>query len=151
MPNYAARLSASKKAEGMRQPLLSEDDDASTATRGSSSGSDSTEFEPYKPTIMQRLKQAVGKYALFVRSERSSACLVHASCAYMSLTSYHNPSIYLSQCLPTWRCRRISSCHDSRSHNHGIRSRRHMHRKCTLCHVQGKWIKKDTYTSIHEQ
>lgn len=43
----------------MLEPLLSDEDDASTAS--GSSSSESTEFEKHKPTLMQRLKQAVGK------------------------------------------------------------------------------------------
>ena len=66
MSSYAASMAArsasrssSKKKEGMLEPLLSDEDDASTAS--GSSSSESTEFEKHKPTLMQRLKQAVGK------------------------------------------------------------------------------------------
>ena len=45
----------------MLEPLLSEDDEESTAASGTSVSSESTEFEAYKPTLMQRFKQAVGK------------------------------------------------------------------------------------------
>ena len=46
----------------MLEPLLSDDDedDESTVSSGSSS-SESTEFEQYKPTLSQRLKQGVGE------------------------------------------------------------------------------------------
>ncbi len=62
----AARSSSAKKTEeGMLEPLLSEeDDDESTAASGSSESSVSTEFEAYKPTFTQKLKQAVGKYLI---------------------------------------------------------------------------------------
>jgi len=49
----------------MLEPLLSEeDDDESTTASGSSESSVSTEFEAYKPTFTQKLKQAVGKYLI---------------------------------------------------------------------------------------
>ena len=59
MAARSASRSSSKKKEGMLEPLLSDEDDASTAS--GSSSSESTEFEKHKPTLMQRLKQAVGK------------------------------------------------------------------------------------------
>mmetsp|Transcript_15618 Transcript_15618/g.24238 ORF Transcript_15618/g.24238 Transcript_15618/m.24238 type:complete len:351 (-) Transcript_15618:111-1163(-) len=57
----AARSSSAKKTEeGMLEPLLSEeDDDESTTASGSSESSVSTEFEAYKPTFTQKLKQAI--------------------------------------------------------------------------------------------
>lgn len=63
MPSYRAsmsRRSARKTEEDMLQPLLSEDDDDSTAASGSDSSA-STEFEQYKPTLKQQLKQALGE------------------------------------------------------------------------------------------
>ena len=45
----------------MLEPLLEEDDDESTVASAPSESSASTEYEKYKPTFMQRLKQTVGK------------------------------------------------------------------------------------------
>ena len=56
-----AARSARKTEEGMLEPLLSEEDEESTAASGTSVSSESTEFEAYKPTLMQRFKQAVGE------------------------------------------------------------------------------------------
>jgi len=81
MSNYTASMaarSASKKAEGMLQPLLSDDEDASTATSGSSSSSESTEFEKFKPTIMQRVRQAVVNVCLLGGAGGSVAAMVLA-------------------------------------------------------------------------
>ena len=45
----------------MLEPLLSDEDDESTAASGSSDSSVSTEYEKHKPTFMQKFKQTVGK------------------------------------------------------------------------------------------
>ncbi len=80
MSSYAASMAArsasrssSKKAEGMLEPLLSDEDDASTAS-GSSTSSKSAEFEKHKPTLMQRLKQAVGKLYDEIEMEGEIIC-----------------------------------------------------------------------------
>jgi len=67
----------------MLEPLLSEEDDDSTAASGTSDSSASTEFEPYKPTLMQGFKQAVVNVCLIGGVGASAAAMVLAPALMM--------------------------------------------------------------------
>ncbi len=162
--SMAARSSAKKK-EGMLQPLLEEEDDESTVASASatSESSASTEYEKYKPTFMQRLKQTVGKSIITCLAKDTwhllysitNACYANflscVSANYFLLYAHICPYIYFSEHLPNRRRRSIRSRNDIRSGNNDILSRWHMHRKCPLLHVQRTRVEKDPYTSIFEQ
>ena len=82
----------------MLEPLLSEEDDDSTAASGTSDSSASTEFEPYKPTLMQRFKQAVGELCVSLDRRHVSA---------HTLTTYnmrYYRIAYFSYCQPFSFC-----------------------------------------------
>mmetsp|Transcript_8280 Transcript_8280/g.12421 ORF Transcript_8280/g.12421 Transcript_8280/m.12421 type:complete len:355 (+) Transcript_8280:97-1161(+) len=81
MSSYRASIaarSARKTEEGMLEPLLSDEDDESTAASGSSDSSVSTEYEKHKPTFMQKFKQTVVSICLLGGAGASAAAMVFA-------------------------------------------------------------------------
>lgn len=62
MASYVAQRAASKKAEGMLAPLLSDEE----SSLGSDTDSDaSSKVETVKQSPMQKLKSLIGEYDLF--------------------------------------------------------------------------------------
>ena len=90
----------------MLEPLLSEEDDDSTAASGTSDSSASTEFEPYKPTLMQRFKQTVGELCVSLDRRHVSAHTLitynmrYSYCIFLILSTL----FFLSLCTPVNVC-----------------------------------------------
>jgi hypothetical protein len=101
MAARSASRSSSKKAEGMLEPLLSDEDDASTAS--GSSSSESTEFEKHKPTLMQRLKQAVGKSCDEIEMDEEIVCSSACVCINLHIcyVKFCSPTCHLSSFIST--------------------------------------------------